>query len=682
MTIDHDLRSALGTFVAESRELLQEMEAALLELEQGGGSAETIHSIFRAAHTIKGSAGLFGLTHLVRFTHTLESVLDALRDGKLEVTPALIGLLLPCCDHLGSLVESVAAGADGAAPELAARSDALLAKLDTFLEAAPQAGAGAPAAVQAPAEPAQRRWRLSLRFAPDCLRNGMDPLSFVGYLGTMGTIVDLATTAEAMPALAEMDPETCYLAFEIVLESGATREALDGVFDFVREGSDIRIEPEDGNASGCDGAPADGPGAGASDAGAAPAVPAPAAEAVRPAREAKAREAQSVRVDAARLDRLIDLVGELVIAGSGAALRTARTGNGAAIEATAEVLRLVEQVRDSSLQLRMVPIGTTFGRFQRVVRDVSTELGKAIDLVITGGETEVDKSVVEKIGDPLMHLVRNAMDHGIEPVEARVRSGKPARGTLRLNAFHDSGTIVIEVADDGAGIDRDRVLAKAVERGLVAAGATLSEQETFGLIFEPGFSTAAQVSSLSGRGVGMDVVKRNISELRGSIEIDSAPGCGTTMRLRLPLTLAIIDGFHVAVGGSDFVVPLDRVVECVALPDDSRARDYMDLRNEVLPFIRLRSFFELGGAPQGRENVVVVEHGGAKAGLVVDRLLGGLQTVIKPLGRLFSQVEGIGGSTILGSGEVALILDVPGLVGRASRAHREPAGLHRQPVDE
>jgi two-component system chemotaxis sensor kinase CheA len=335
-------------------------------------------------------------------------------------------------------------------------------------------------------------------------------------------------------------------------------------------------------------------------------------------------------------------------------------------------MRLVEEVRDSALQLRMVPIGTTFSRFQRVVRDVGADLGKDVTLVISGGDTEVDKALVEQIGDPLTHLVRNSMDHGIEPADVRLAHDKPTRGTLKLNAFHDSGSIVIEVSDDGGGIDRDRVLAKATERGLVEPGTAMSDQDVYGLLFEPGFSTADAVSNLSGRGVGLDVVRRNVTALRGTIDVDSQPGQGTTMRIRLPLTLAIIDGFLVGVGDTTLVIPLDRVIECVELPTRSHARDCMDLRGEVLPFIRLRSLFTITGDRPRRENVVVVEYAGMKIGLVVDTLMGEFQTVIKPLGPLFGHVHGIGGSTILGNGDVALIIDVSMLV--RHYGERQPTG--------
>jgi two-component system chemotaxis sensor kinase CheA len=507
-----------------------------------------------------------------------------------------------------------------------------------------------------------------------------------------------------------MDPECCYLGFEVALSTTASVETVRAVFDFVSDESDIRVlHPgvtgplEDLVASHglagervrrfltrtgalvadhdpgttVPGFPADPDPAPqvATPVCPIPSQPRPAeAESPRTAVEDVPRggelrgevrntDNRNIRVNALRLDRLIDAVGELVIAGAAARLRAANAGSDDLQEAMGDVMRLVEEVRDSALQLRMVPIGTTFSRFQRVVRDVSTELGKDISLVISGGDTEVDKALVEQIGDPLLHLVRNSIDHGIESPEVRVATGKPARGTLRLNAFHDSGSIVIEVQDDGAGIDRDQVLVRALECGLVDPGANLTDAEVNALIFEPGLSTASELSNLSGRGVGMDVVKRNVTALRGTIDVESILGRGTTIRIRLPLTLAIIDGFLVGVGRTAFVIPLDRVVECVELPGTlGESRECMDLRGEVLPFVRLRSRFGIPGDRPRRENVVVVDHAGTKTGLVVDSLMGEFQTVIKPLGRLFQHVRGIGGATILGDGEVALILDVPMLV--------------------
>jgi two-component system chemotaxis sensor kinase CheA len=382
-------------------------------------------------------------------------------------------------------------------------------------------------------------------------------------------------------------------------------------------------------------------------------------------------------VDADKLDQLIDLVGELVIAGAGSQLLARRAGQTAIVESMSTLARLVEEVRDSALGLRMVQIGGTFQRFQRVVREVSRELGKDIGLSISGAETELDKSVVEKIGDPLMHLVRNAMDHGIESVEARLAAGKPAKATVALHAYHDSGSIVIEVSDDGAGLKRDKILNKAIERGLISPTQTLTDSEVYNLIFEAGFSTADQLSNLSGRGVGMDVVRRNVEALRGTVQLDSKPGLGTTVRIRLPLTLAIIDGFLVNVARSHYVIPLDMMVECLECADQTRdlarRQGYVDLRGDVLPVVWLRDLFAIEAETPRRENIVVLRFGSEKAGLVVDELLGEAQTVIKPLSKLFACVKGISGSSILGSGDVALILDVPGLI--QSACDKRPVAL-------
>ena len=379
------------------------------------------------------------------------------------------------------------------------------------------------------------------------------------------------------------------------------------------------------------------------------------------ARDTGAAESKSIRVDADKLDQLIDLVGELIIAGASVNTIAHRSQVVELTEATSKLTTLVEEVRDSALQLRMVRIGATFNRFQRVVHDVSRDLGKDITLVIDGEDTELDKTVVEKIGDPLMHLVRNAMDHGIESAERRAAAGKPAQGMLKLNAFHDSGSIVITVQDDGGGLNREKILAKAVERGLAEVGHHMSDEEVYALIFEPGFSTAEKVTNLSGRGVGMDVVKRNITALRGTVGISSTEGVGTKVTVRLPLTLAIIDGFLVGVGKTVYAIPLDMIEECVAYSAEPD-HDYTNLRGEVLPFVRIRELFSVAGKPAKGENIVVLKYAGQKAGLVVDTLLGEFQTVIKPLGQMFAQSKCISGSTILGSGDVALILDVPQLM--------------------
>jgi len=375
-----------------------------------------------------------------------------------------------------------------------------------------------------------------------------------------------------------------------------------------------------------------------------------------------------LRVDADKLDKLINLVGELVISGASSNLLATQIGNENLLESMSQMSRLVEEIRDNTLTLRMVQIGETFNRFKRVVRDVSKELGKEVQLEINGGDTELDKTVIEKIGDPLMHLVRNAMDHGIETAEERQATEKPMNGTLKLNACHESGSIVIEVEDDGRGLNKEKIMAKALECKLVSEGQVMTDNEIYKLVFEAGFSTANEVTNLSGRGVGMDVVKRNIEALRGTIEIESEAGAGTKVAIRLPLTLAIIDGFMVGVGESCYVIPLDMVLECLEMEniDTEKPNDqgYINLRGELLPCIRLDEMFNEEIRTDTRKNIVVVEFAGFKAGIIVDELLGEFQTVIKPMGKILQNLRGISGATILGSGDVAVILDVPSLVQR------------------
>jgi two-component system chemotaxis sensor kinase CheA len=544
-------------------------------------------------------------------------------------------------------------------------------------------------------------WHISVRFGQDVLRNGMDPLSFIRYLGTMGQIIGIATVPDALPDADQMDPELCYLGFEIAFNSKADKAAIEKVFEFVLDDSRLLILPphsqiaeyvallgqQQGEASRLgdmlvrcgtltpqelDAAlnsqvetPAKPLGAILVDQGSVqPEVVEAALTKQKQVKELGAAESRSIRVDADKLDGLINLVGELIIAGASVNMIAHRSRVAELQESTSKLATLVEEVRDSALQLRMVKIGATFSRFQRVVHDVSRDLGKDIVLVIDGEDTELDKTVVEKIGDPLMHLVRNSMDHGIESAEVRKQRGKPVQGTLKLNAFHDSGAIVITVQDDGGGLKRDKILAKAVERGLVEAGHHMSDEEVYGLIFEPGFSTAEKVTNLSGRGVGLDVVKRNITALRGTVGLTSEEGVGTTVTVRLPLTLAIIDGFLVGVDKSVYAIPLDMIEECIDFSAEP-GHDYTNLRGQVLPFIRIRELFSVSGKPIKNENIVVLKHAGQKAGLVVDTLLGEFQTVIKPLGQMFAQSKCISGSTILGSGDVALILDVPQLVRQA-----------------
>lgn len=744
------MEQAFQTFIEESYELLQEMEDSLLGLEQTEDSSEAIDSIFRAVHTVKGSSGLFGLYSIVGFTHLVESILDQVRAGETNLEEKLVSLLLDCKDYVGHQIDSIEDGEVTFTAEDRETEAELVNRLRDFLDP-PEIADTYIAELNSNSEAGQsvtvknsdettgsvdvvnkdgvesQNWHISVHFTEDVLRNGMDPLSFIRYLKTIGTIENIVTLFDCMPYTVVMDPESCYLGFEINFNSDADKATIEEAFEFVKDDCQLRIIPpharieefiemiealsneelklgeilvrcgtlterELGDVLSIQQQAGTHPESRAllgqllvEDGLADPEVVQAALEKQSQIKKSNEIRNQSVRVDAGKLDTLINLIGELVIAGASIESEIRSTGIDSLNEAALPMVRLIEEVRDGALNLRMVQIGDTFNRFQRVVRDVSKDLGKTIALNISGGDTELDKSVIEKITDPLTHLVRNAIDHGIESPEVRATANKSEVGQVHLNAYHDSGAIVIEVSDDGGGLNSEKILAKAYEKGLVADNVELSEKEIFQLIFEPGFSTASAVSNISGRGVGMDVVRRNIEALRGSIEIDSEVGEGTIIRIRLPLTLAIIDGFMMGVGDAAYVVPLDFVEECIELTGDDRlnnlGRDFINLRGEALPFIRLRELFRETGNQEKRENIVVVRYGSQKAGFVVDRLMGEFQTVIKPLGQVFQNLKGISGSTILGSGEVALILDAPALIQMAEKqdakiADRFRAALH------
>lgn len=708
-----NLDSARGALVQEGRELLAAMEEALLAIEDEGLTEERINAVFRAAHTIKGSAGLFGLESLVSFTHVAESLLDQVRTGELFVEGAMLSLLLTCGDYIGSLLTAVEEGSEMQEPNAVLRAH-LLTQLQEYLDRThsdpgPEveaAYAGESATEDASGESVGSRfWHLSLRLSADVLRNGMDPVSFLRYLGKLGRIVHLHTVTDQLPIGDRFDAESCYLGFELEFDSTASKQEIESVFEFVRDDCQLSILPPHSRVEEylrLIKALPESPqrlGEILVQSGAlteaeldrvlerqrletAPVpllgsllledqlVPQPVMTAAlnkqKNSEDKRVHEQVFIKVEVGKLDQLINLVGELVIAGAATNLHALRRDMDMLEEAAQSMSVLVESIRDASLSLRMVAIGEVFQRFPRVVRDISKELGKDIQLLVTGADTELDKSMVERLADPLMHIVRNAMDHGIETAQERLANGKVASGSLRLNAYHESGSIVIEVSDDGRGLDRQRILAKALQRGLVQQDQVLSDAEVYRLIFEPGFSTAEHVTNLSGRGVGMDVVRRNIELLRGEVEVLSEFGRGTTVRIRLPLTLAIIDGFQVRVGEEHFVLPLDQVIECVDLPSQEGRHHLISLRGEPLPFLRLRELFSISGASSGRESLVVLQHGAHRAGLVVDQLVGEFQAVIKPLGMLFQKSRGLSGSTILGDGRVALILDVANLLQRAN----------------
>ncbi len=706
------IAAALPAFMSEAVEQTEAIEMLLLELEENPDDREMLDSLFRCAHTVKGSAGIFGLNKVVEFTHHVETLLDQMREGTIALGPELSTLLLKCNDQIKFLVATASDDMADTPEQKDIRSD-LVTQLRAYTEQPAPVGA-APAVAPTDTGVAKggdspTRWSISARFGAEVFRNGMDPLSIARYLGGMGTVLGMHCSIDAVPSLVNLDPETCYLSFGMELESRSSREDVEGAFSFVMDDCQLDISapetPSQKMARQIEEMP-DAPRLGEllvsvgavtqdkltevlstqqqtrgmpatakpklgdlleTQAGVAPEVVEAALGKQQKLRETGAgEEGRYIRVQADRLDAVINLLGELVIAGAGATLLARETHEVGLIEANLYMNSLIEEIRNGTLGLRMVPVGETFSRFRRVVRDTASSLGKEVIFEIEGGDAELDKSMVEKIADPLMHLVRNSLDHGLEPPHERIAAGKPSAGRLILSARHETGAILIRIEDDGRGINRDRVLQRAWNRGLVEPGVVPSDDAINMLIFEPGFSTAEQVTNLSGRGVGMDVVRRNIEALRGTLKLSSAPGQGLQVDIRLPLTLAIIDGFLVGVGKSKFVLPLEAVVEVIeaggdGIKVDATGRHCLELRGAVLPVVRLRTLYSVESNHNDRVSVVVVNSQRGQYGIEVDVLLGQQQTVIKPLGRLFKTLRGISGSSILGSGEVALILDVNSL---------------------
>ncbi|TAN66794.1 MAG: chemotaxis protein CheA [Methylobacter sp.] len=717
-----DINPALETFSQEVDELLTAMEEALLGLEAMPDDADCINSIFRAMHTIKGSSGLFGFDDVVAFTHEVETVLDQVRNGERTIDAELIAVLLACQDHTARIIQHVLCNENEPLPEeLQQQGQALIVQLTGELTVT----GGMPSTqqektghfeVDANTTDSRDNWVISLTFKQNALRNGMDPLSFIRYLQTLGKIIEVIITMPTIPRIEDMNPEDCYLNFKIAFNSSTDKKTIEDVFEFAEDDCNIHILPPNSrqehyllllanlpedqvkrlgemlveigaltekevvnilNEQHDNNNNDDEPKPLGEMLIAKNILQQPIIEQALKKQEAVKqkinKESNYIRVDAAKLGYLINLVGELVISGAAMRLMVDKHGLSDVDDVASTMSHLVEDIRDTALQLRMVQIGETFMRFQRVVHDVSKELGKQIQLQITGGESELDKTVVEKINDPLTHLVRNSLDHGIETPAVRLQAGKPEKGTIQLNAYHDSGRIVIQVSDDGQGLDPEKIVAKAIAKGLIKPDQALSNSEIYNLIFEPGLSTKEEANNLSGRGVGMDVVRRNIESLRGSVSVDSELGLGTTVTIHLPLTLAIIDGFMVEAQKERYIIPLSMVEECVEMSADEWQIDdvqhYVNLRGQILPYLRLGDFFHKNKkhTPVQRESLVVVRFGEAKAGFVVDELHGENQTVIKPLGKLFENLNGIGGATVLGSGDVALILDVQGLIQHAKK---------------
>jgi two-component system, chemotaxis family, sensor kinase CheA len=672
-------------FREEARELLVELEQVLLELIEHHDDSERVGRVFRALHTIKGSGAMFGFDELAGFAHKLENAFDEVRKGHLAVTPELVDLTLAALDQIRAMVEE-----DEAASAVDRKACAAILEKLRALTGAPAAVTGlAGAATAARPEPSaapgadaetraekgeERVWRIRFAPGPDLMRAGADPLLLVRELGGLGRLTARASMEE-IPPLAELEPERCYVRWEMELRTAASEDAIRDVFIFVVDSCELTMEPAAEKAlqepAREKASQPEGDCAGDK-----------IARALEEKRRSPGRRATdpsdsaaSLRVPAARLDQLVDLVGELVTVQARLSEFAARSGESEVLAVSEEIERLTSALRENSMTLRMVPIRATFEKFRRLVHDLARDLGKNVELTIEGAETELDKTVIDQLGDPLMHLIRNSMDHGIESPERRAVGGKKPAATIHFSAQHSGASVLIGVSDDGAGIDVDAVRSRAVERGLTTADAPLTEAEIFSFIFEAGFSTAKQVTDVSGCGVGMDVVRQRVESLRGSIEVTSLRGAGTTVKLRLPLTLAIIDGLLVRVGEAFFVLPLASTLECIELTREEAERangkHVANVRGSIVPYIRLRQYFAVDTPRPEREQIMVVECEEGRCGLVVDEVLGDCQTVIRNLGRLYRHVQVVSGATILGNGAVALILDPQRLVQEAVRTRMQ-----------
>ncbi len=657
----------IQVFRTEAAELFEQIESGLLDLLHDLSNQGQIDAVFRGLHTLKGSGAMFGFEALAAFTHHCETAFDRVRKGEVPASSELIAAVLEAQDHMRRLVDNPAA----AFPET---GDRLLAKLQAAVGAD---GAAVPQKVQSAAtvkadEPSTTTWQINFSLPANSMANGTNPLGLLDELAELGDCT-IAVNTNAIPSLDLIDPTNLYLSWKVTLKTDQPRSAIDDVFIFVMDDMDIVVKKISSE----------------------PALVAEIVQPLAPVEEAaKAhpaaaqanadsknnKNAENVRVPAERLDELMDRVGELVIAQSRLS-QLANTSVDIQLRSVSEdVERLSGELRDTMMVLRMVPISQLFSRFRRLVHDLARETGKQIELLTEGESTEVDKVVIERLADPLVHLVRNSCDHGLETPEERIAAGKNPAGQVTLVARQSGGDVTITIRDDGRGIDRERVRAKAESSGLIAVGATLSDQDLLQMIFEPGFSTAAQVTNLSGRGVGMDVVKKTIEGLRGTINVSSTPGSGSEITLAIPLTLAIIDGLLVRVGTGCYVIPLSAVEECLELTPEndmkSRGRSFISLRESLVPFIRLRELFHTGTTPDQFQKVVVISTGSERVGLVVDQIIGDHQTVIKAMSKLHHDVATFSGATILGDGSVALILDVGHLVtaGQQQEAQMRIAG--------
>ena len=690
------MEQAVAIYREEAGELLAELEISLLDLEETPADDELINRVFRAMHTIKGSGAMFGFDEIAAFTHEVETVFDMVRNGKLTVTKRLLDLTLKSRDHISSLL-TTPAGEEvdrSAGDEIIAGLRQLVPQAEVPHSKSSDLPIGLPPLLEE--ELANEcTWRIRFRPSPTILMCGANPISLINELRDLGTAHVVAQLDE-VPSLDDLVAENCHIYWDIILTGTCGEDAIKDVFIFVEDDCDIKIELIDssGQIDRDQGYKKLGnilvergdlslvemqkvlmlqkrfgellveQGIVSPEKVQSALVEQQHVKNVRQERAAVQPQepAASIRVPAERLDQLINLVGEMVTVQAHLTQVSLARGDATYIAISEEVERLTNELRDTALNIRMLPIGSTFSKFKRLVRDLSQELGKEIEMETFGADTELDKTVIEKLNDPLVHIIRNSIDHGIEMPATRRAAGKPSGGKVYLGAEHSGDSVLITIRDDGAGLDRDAIRAKAIERGLLSAAAEISDKEIYAQIFAPGFSTAATVTSVSGRGVGMDVVKRGIDGLRGSISVDSVQGVGTTITLKIPLTLAIIDSLLVKIGSDHFVLPMSAVQECVELSREdiknSHGRNLANVRGMIVPYIPLREHFRITDQRPEIEQIVIADIHGTKVGFVVDSVVGEHQTVIKSLGKMYRDVKGISGATILGDGTVALILDM------------------------
>jgi len=691
------MEQAIATYREEAGELLAELETSLLELEDTPEDEDLINRVFRAMHTIKGSGAMFGFDEIASFTHEVETVFDMVRNGKLKVTRRLLDLTLQSRDHITALLDASAGLGDvdhGHGDAIIASLRQLLSRTETGAETKDESVTGPDAGTVGDENAEEKTWRIRFRPNPEILLCGTNPVSLINELRSLG-VCHVVAQLDEIPLIDDLSCEQCHIYWDIILTSSRGEDAIRDVFIFVEDDCDIRIELIDssGLIDRDEGYKKLGyilvergdlsieemqkvltqqkrfgellveQGIVTPEKVQSALIEQQHVKTVRQERNTvpQAEAAASIRVPAERLDQLINLVGEMVTVQAHLSQVSLACGDPTFVAISEEVERLTNELRDTALNIRMLPIGSTFSKFKRLVRDLSQELGKEIEMETFGAETELDKTVIEKLNDPLVHIIRNSIDHGIEPPDVRRAAGKSPVGTVCLGAVHSGDSVLLSIRDDGAGLDRDTIFAKAVERGLLPPNADVSDREIFSQIFAPGFSTASKITNISGRGVGMDVVKRGIQDLRGTIEVDSERGTGTTITLRIPLTLAIIESLLVKIGDSHFVLPLAAVEECVELTREdvrnAHGRNLAVIRGSLTPYISLREQFDISGESPDIEQIVILSVNGTRIGFVVDFVVGEHQTVIKPLGRLYQDVKGVSGATILGDGSVALILD-------------------------